>query len=185
MKKIIFALLIFNLTFAQEKSGKISRRIQLQESFSIPGFKVPSKVLVYSGGNFDLATNYNNLFKKIEKRANKPKDDFKYLYNVKADFPKNLKSFDELDIKFNNEKYDAICILLLGEVQMSEPDKTSDGIHMYYSKSPEYYYDFYVLMVEANTHKILLKRKYNVRSMDLFNKDSKELAKAISKIFTD
>jgi len=182
MKKVILALIVINLSIAQQEPEKVSRRIQLVETYTSPDLKLPKKILVYSGGNFELAPNYNNLFNKIQKRTLKEEKTINYVYNTKADFPKNLKSFDELDIKFNNDKYEAICVLLLGNVEMSAPDKVSGEVQMYVNKSPEYFYDFYLLMVEANTHKILMKRKYNVTGTDLFNKDGKELAKVISKV---
>ena len=185
MKYFILALLVFNFSLAQQEGEKVSRQISLVEKYTADDFTVPEKVMFYSGGNYELSENYKSLFKRLEKNLSKKKKEYKYVYNAEADFPENLKSFDDLDIKFNNEKYDAICVLLLGEVEMSKPDQTNGDVQMFVNKKPEYYYDFYLILVQANTNKILLKRKYHVTSLDLFKKYTKELSKVITNEFSN
>jgi hypothetical protein len=183
MKYFILAVLVFNFSLAQEEGEKVSRRIKLVENYTVSDFKVPEKIMFYSGGNPELSSNYRALFNKIEERLFKSNKSFKYVFNGNAELPKKLESFDDLDMKFNNDTFDAICVLLLGEVEISEPDQINGTIKTYVNKQPEYYYDFYLLLVEANTHKILMKRKYSVTGLDLFKTDNNELSKVISKEF--
>jgi hypothetical protein len=194
MKYFILAVLVFNFSLAQEEGEKVSRRIKLVENYTVSDFKVPEKIMFYSGGNPELSSNYRALFNKIEERLFKSNKSFKYVFNGNAELPKKLESFDDLDMKFNNDTFDAICVLLLGEVEISEPwskhtliSSSSGQINgtaeHYVNYQPEYYYDFYLLLVEANTHKILMKRKYSVIGLDLFKTDNYELSKVISKEF--
>ncbi|RNC87655.1 MAG: hypothetical protein ED556_00250 [Winogradskyella sp.] len=185
MKKIIIFTLVFTCTigFAQNKKEKVSRRIQLVEKYTSPDFKMPKKILWYTGGNFSLEDNYRSLFKKLDKRLNKSDNNNVFRYKRNASLPKSITSFDELDLKFNNSDFNAICVVLAGDYEMSQPTTKNGNVVLYDNRMPEYFYDFYLILVESNTNRILMKRKYSVRDTDMFKKDNKELVKVISKAF--
>ncbi|MFD1063088.1 hypothetical protein ACFQ1Q_07500 [Winogradskyella litorisediminis] len=183
-KYILVAICLFgNLINAQETGEKISRRITLVEKFTAENYETPQKVMFYTGGNYNMEINYQNLFKKLDKAFKKQKKDYMFMYDRDAKLPSAIASFSELNPKFKNSEYDALCIILAGNHTISEPDRNNGYTVTYNNRMPEYNYDFYLILVEANTNKILLKRKYNVRDTDKFKKDNKELVKVIASEF--
>lgn len=182
---LLSMIVLSGMIYSQTTDKKISRRISLVEEFTAEDFKVPNKVMFYSGGNYNLETNYQSLFKKLNKKFRKEDKNYVFRYNRDAKLPIAITSFEELNPQFKNSEYDALCIVLAGNHTMSQPDSQKGNIVTYVDKKPEYYYDFYLILVEANTNKVLLKRKYNVIDTDRFKNDNKELVNAIVSEFKD
>ncbi len=185
MKNCLSVILIcFGLTlFAQDKE-KVSRRIYLMEEYTAPNFEVPQSILWYTGGNYSMEENYRSLFKRLDKKLKKEETKQVFRYDRDASLPAKLESFDQLDLKFNNNDFNALCVTLVGDYRMSDPASKKGNMVIYQDQMPEYIYQFFVILIEANTNKVLLKRKYEVRDTDMFKKDNKELVKVLAKEFT-
>jgi len=185
MRIVVFllALLVGSVSYGQKEGKRISKRVSLLEEFTDSSFKMPSSVLFYSGANYKLETNYEYLFKKLKKKTKKSDINFGFRFDRKANLPFKLESFDQLDLKFTNDQFEAICVLIVGDESRNNPFD-EDGTTRYFTNNESLvYYDFYLLLVEANTNKVLKRRKYHVAGYDLFKNDNNELVKAICKEF--
>ncbi|GAA4960217.1 hypothetical protein GCM10023315_05130 [Algibacter aquimarinus] len=164
-------ILIPSCIFAQNKKVK-ERKISLVEEFTDDEYKMPDSILFYSGGHWEIEKYYNILYRKLSNEIRGIDGYYDYKFQENANIPIRINSFDDLKIKFNNNNYNAICVFALGDIDREFPNGYVNSIAICS-------YDFYMILLQSKTNKVLLKRKFRIIAKKIYYSENKRLAKYI------
>lgn len=180
MRCLIIIMLFLAIQVNGQEGKKVSRRVFLLEEYTIDGYKMPESILFYIGDSGELEGYYDLLNKKIKKKFKKSHKKLSFEYS--EDVPVRIFSLDEFKPDFKESEYDAVCVFAIGYVE-SNFDRISKktGQSFVVNIPKVLYYDFYMILVEPKTNKILMKRKYNVKSNLQLYRSNRELSKVIVK----
>ena len=157
-----------------QEGKKVHKRITLIEDYTVENYKMPDSILFYSGGHWEIEKFYNILFDRLKKEFKKSDYYVNYKFDESADIPVKLYSFDELKITFNEDDFNAICVLAIGEIKSEFPNGYINPVRILN-------YDFYMILVESKTNRVLMKRRYRLAAKNKFYSEHKNLAKEIAK----
>jgi len=182
MRYFIIVLLFFVLPANGQNGKKITKNISLVEEYTIDGYKTPKSILFSSGGDWEIGKYYKILYKKIKKEYQKNIKGLSSDLVQKADIPVRISSFNELDFKFQDIKQKAVCVFALGDMETNYDRITKKtGKTVFVNKDKILYYDLYLILIEPETNKVLMKRKYSIKARSMYYSQHKQLAKEIVK----
>jgi hypothetical protein len=174
MNKII-SLIIFlvSVNLYSQKDVKLAENIKLSENFISSTYETPKSILFYYGGHSEFSTYYESLSHKVKRRLKKVKLDYKQVIDLSTDANFCINSFDEIDIKFDNEEYDAVCVFFHGELLPPKMYKSNNVVER------EVNYYLYMMLIESRSNQVLLKKKLKVASKHNMITENQTLAKVI------
>ncbi len=167
---VILLLLVVTSGFSQE-GKRVSDYITLTDAYTIDNYEVPESILFFSGGHWEYEKFYNLLYKPLERKSKKIETKASFEFDENADVLLELTSFDQFKLDFKNKNHEAICVFWIESKGFGEADYDSE---IYIIK-----FDFYMIMIEPKTNKILMKRKYSVKARNKFYNENRRLAKEI------
>jgi hypothetical protein len=167
---IILLLLVVTFGFSQEEK-RVSDYITLTDAYTIDNYEVPKSILFFSGGHWEFEKFYNLLYKPLKRKSKKIETKVSFEFDENANILLELTSFDQLKLDFKKKNHEAICVFWIASKGFGEDNYDSE---IFIIK-----FDFYMIMIEPKTNKILMKRKYSVRARNKFYNENRRLAKEV------
>ncbi|MDC0006634.1 hypothetical protein OAE07_01530 [Winogradskyella sp.] len=176
--QIIFILCVLN-AFGQER--KINSTMKVVEEYTIDSYSCPDSILFYVGQEVET----DNKFKQFFERINRKFKDRNVIVNTFFDDDLNssteIKTFEDLKYDKSNIESRYVCILGLGDCTLSA-DGINKGRNIVIDKEALYWvYDLYIMLIDTETDKIMVKRKLNVKGEDLLDKGNNRLVKILGR----
>ncbi|WP_243470963.1 hypothetical protein [Winogradskyella sp. MH6] len=177
MKQLLFIFIIVSLNVYGQKARKVGYNVKVVEEYTVENYKLPDSILFFSGGKGEIEYNYRLFFKKLKKKMNKIVKYVDSEFDDNIDFSQSIKSFEDIDYDSLNFKQRYVCVFSLGDV---ERNKSKLNIEEGKSRSMlTWNYSFYMMLLDTDNDKVLIKRKFKVTSSELIYKNNSSLLKAI------
>lgn len=178
MKKLLFIFIVISLNVVYgQNERKVGYNVKVVEEYTIENYKLPDSILFFSGGKGEIEYNYRLFFKKLKKKMNKVVKYTDSEFDDNIDFSQSIKSLEDIDYDSLNFKQRYVCIFSLGDV---ERYKSKLNIEERKSRSMLMWnYSFYMMLLDTDNDKVLIKRKFKVTSSELIYKNNSSLLKAI------
>lgn len=170
-KLILIILIIANSVFGQKKK-KDPQNFELLESYTIENYQVPDSILFYAANHVEMSYQYDLIFKRIIRKTKKEKIKTEYTFENLLVSNNSDMFYNSKTIVIENKGYDVVCFFDITTI--SEDEKK-------FCKDEECEFLFYVKLFDTAANKVLMKRKYKVRTDKYYYTEAKELADLIIK----
>nr|WP_321225289.1 hypothetical protein [uncultured Psychroserpens sp.] len=170
-KLILIILIVTNSAFGQNKT-KESQNFELLESNTIENYKVPDSILFYAANHVEMSYQYDLIFERIRKKTKKSEIKTGYSFKSVLDSDNSKLFYNSETIFIENKGYDTVCFFDITTIDEDEKKFCED-------KKCEFL--FYIKLFDFTTNKVLVKRKYKVRTDKYYYTEAKELADLIIK----
>lgn len=155
---------------------RYNSNISLIESYEVDSNENLKSIMFYYIGNPELNVYYETLSENLNIRLNM--QSFNYDYKIELDPSKKqaIESFDELNLTFNDSNFDAACVFYFGR-----SDKKTIGRKMGYDPNRIQFHTLFMLLIKSGTSKVLMKKRFEVRSKLTVVTENIQLSSAIIK----
>jgi hypothetical protein len=180
MKKIVvIILLISNFSFSQKKV-KDFKGVLVSEEYTSENYIVPDSICFFSTGDWESERYYNILFKKLKKQFKNSDISTKFKYKVDDSLANEISSFDDINFDIKT-KEKIICFFSLGIIDSNlNRIYKKTGQRVFINNERIMYYDLFMILIDMETKKTLLKRKFSVESNEIYFNNNKNLARSIA-----
>lgn len=183
--KIQYSLLLF-LTISCSTSREIVKNeqvimrynsnISLIESFEKDSYEKLNSIMFYYIGNPELNVYYETLSENLNFRLDRQSFNYDYLIELDPLKKQSIKSFDELNLTFNDSSFDAACVFYFGS-----SDKKSIGKKTGYDPNRIQFHTLFMLLIESGTNEVIMKKRFEVKSKLTVVTENTRLSSAIVK----